>query len=98
MPAKPGPWQLDKVKRRRRQEQVAREKAASERYAQQEERGQVRRNTNLDVQALSLQERNLGGCHCVVILLVSVLIFLLLVLVLVLCAFVFHLLKKGNEE
>jgi hypothetical protein len=98
MPAKPGPWQLDKVKRRLRQEQVAREEAVSERYAQQEERGQVRRNTNQDDQALSLQERNLGGCHYVVILLVSVLVFLLLVLVLVLCAFVFHLLKKGNEE
>jgi hypothetical protein len=97
MPAKPGPWQLDKVKRRLRQEQVAREEAASERYAQQEERGQVRRTTNLDDQALSLQERNLGSCHCV-ILLVSVIVFLLLVLVLVLCAFVFHLLKKGNEE
>jgi hypothetical protein len=98
MPAQPGPWQLDKVKRRLRQEQVAREEAASQRYAQQEERGQVRRNTNHDEQALSLQERNLGGCHCAVILLVSVLVFVLLLLVLVLCAVVYHLLKKGNEE
>ncbi len=98
MPAKPGPWQLDKVKRRLRQEQVTREEAASERYAQQEERGQVRRNTNQDNQALSLQERNLGGCNCVVILLVYVAVFLLLVLVLALCAIVFHLVKKGNEE
>jgi hypothetical protein len=47
---------------------------------------------------LSLQERNLGGCRCVLILLVSVLVFLLLVLVLVLCAIIFHLVKKRNEE
>jgi hypothetical protein len=98
MPAQRGPWQLDKVKRRLRQEQVEREAALSERYAQLEGRGQVRRNTNRDDQALSLQERNLGGCRCVLILLVSVLVFLLLVLVLVLCAIIFHLVKKRNEE
>ena len=98
MPAKPGPWQLDRVKRRLRQEQIAREEAASERYRDQEERVKVRRNTNLDEQRLTLQERNLGGCHCAVIVLVCVLVFLLLVIVLVLCAFIFHLLKKGNAE
>jgi hypothetical protein len=98
MPAKPGPWQLDRVKRRLRQEQIAREEAASRRYAQQEERVKVRRNPNQDEQRLSLEDRNLGGCNWAVILLVCVLVFLLLVIVLVLCAVVFHLLQKGNEK
>jgi hypothetical protein len=60
MPSKSGPWQLDKVKRRLRQEQVAREEAASERYKQEEDRGKVLQNTNQDEQRLSLQERNVG--------------------------------------
>ncbi len=98
MPAQPGPWQLDKVKQKLRKEQIAREKAASERYAQQEERAKVRRNKNQDDWVLSSPERNFGGFHCAVILLVSVLVFLVFVLVLVLCAVVHHLLKKGNEE
>ena len=98
MPAQPGPWQLDKVKQKLRKEQIAREKAASERYVQLEERQKVRRNNNQDAQALSSPDRNLGGCHCAVILLVSVLVILVFVLVLVLCAVVHHLLKKGNEE
>jgi hypothetical protein len=98
MPAQPGPWQLDRVKQKLRKDQIAREKAASERYAQLEEREKVRRNQNREDQALSLPDRNLGGCHCAVILLVSVLVILVFVLVLVLCAVVHHLLKKGNEE
>ncbi len=98
MPVKPGPWQLDKVKRRLRQEQIAREEGASVRYAEQEERSKVRRNANQDEQRLSLQERNLGGCNWVVVVLVCVLVFLLLLIVLVSCAVVLHLLKKGNEE
>ena len=98
MPTQSGPWQLDRVKQKLRKEQIAREKAASERYAQLEERQKVRRHKNQDAQAFSLPDRNLGGCHCAVILLVSVLVFLVFVLVLVLCAVVHHLLKKGNEE
>jgi hypothetical protein len=61
MPSKSGPWQLDKVKRRLRQEQVAREAAASERYKRQEQRAKVQQNTKPDEQKLSLQERNVGG-------------------------------------
>jgi hypothetical protein len=98
MPAQPGPWQLDRVKQKLRKEQIAREKATSERYAQLEERQKVRRNKNQDGQALCSPDGNWGGCHCAVILLVSVLVFLVFVLVLVLCAVVHHLLKKGNEE
>ncbi len=65
---------------------------------QQEERSKVRRNANQDEQRLSLQERNLGGCNWVVVVLVCVLVFLLLLIVLVLCAVVLYLVKKGNEE
>jgi hypothetical protein len=68
MPSKSGPWLLDRVKRRLRQEQVVREEAASERYKQQEEREKVQQNTNQDEQRLSLQERNVGGGHWAVIL------------------------------
>jgi hypothetical protein len=98
MPSKSGPWQLDKVKRRLRQEQVAREEAASERYKQEEDREKVQQNTNQDEQRLSLQERNVGFCHWAVILLVCVLVFLLLVCVLALCAVLCHLVKKENEK
>ncbi len=96
----PGPWQLDRVKRRLRQEQVAREEEASERYKQQEERVKVQQNTNQYEKRLSVQERNVGGCHWAVVLLslVCVLVFLLLVCVLVLCAVVWHLVKKENEQ
>ena len=38
MPPKPGPWSLDNVKARLRQEQVEREKEASARYREQEAR------------------------------------------------------------
>ena len=65
---------------------------------QQDERSKVRRNANQDEQRLSLQERNLGGCNWVVVVLVCILVFLLLLIVLVLCAVIFHLLKKGNAE
>jgi Flp pilus assembly protein TadB len=98
MPAQPGPWQLDRVKQKLRKEQIAREKAASERYAQLEKRQKVLRNNNQDTQALGSAGSDFGGCHCAVILLVSVLVFLVFVLVLVLCAVVHHLLKKKNEE
>ncbi len=40
MPKKPGPWDLNEVKSRLRQEQVERERAASLRYRQQKERDQ----------------------------------------------------------
>ena len=40
MRKQPGPWELNEVKKRLRAEQVKREKAASERYRQQEEGGQ----------------------------------------------------------
>ena len=49
MPAKPGPWQLDRVKDRLRREQVAREEAASLRYRRQEEEGKVKENTKQEV-------------------------------------------------
>ncbi len=98
MPYNPGPWQLDRVKRRLRQEQVDREEKASERYKQQEARLKVQQNTNQYEKRLSVQERNVWGCHWAVVLLVCVLVFLLLVCVLVLCAVVWHLVKKENEQ
>jgi hypothetical protein len=39
-PNRPGPWALDKVKKRLRAEQVQRERLASERYRQEENQGQ----------------------------------------------------------
>ena len=98
MPKNLGPWQLDKVKQRLREDQVAREKAASERYRLLSELGKVRQNRNQVEQTLSLQERNVRSCHWAVILLVCVLIFLLIVCVLALCAVVWHLVKKENGK
>jgi hypothetical protein len=98
MPKNLGPWQLDKVKLRLRQEQVAREKAASERYRLLSEEGKVRQNRNQDEQTLSLQERKVGVCHWAVILLVCVLVFLLMVCVLALCAVVWYLVNKVNDK
>ncbi len=98
MPPKPGPWKLDKAKQRLRQEQVAREAAASERYRQQEQRGQVQQKTNQYETRLSVQDSNVGGCHWAVILLVCVLVFLLLVCVLALLGVIWHLVKKDNEQ
>jgi hypothetical protein len=39
-PNRPGPWALDKVKKRLRAEQVQRERLASERYRQEDNQGQ----------------------------------------------------------
>ena len=61
MPKNLGPWQLDKVKQRLRQEQVAREEAASERYRRQAETNKVQQIKKQDEQRLRLQERNVGG-------------------------------------
>ena len=88
MPAKPGPWQLDRVKDRLRREQVARERAASLRYRRQEEEDKVKENTNQEV----------WGNQRALILLVCLLVFLLFVCVLALCAVVFILLKKDNDR
>jgi hypothetical protein len=93
MPPKPGPWALEGVKRRLRQEQVARERAASERYRQREERDNLREIT-------PLEERNAGGrgssnCYLFVLVLIC---FILSLSVLVLCGTVLSLLKKDNER
>jgi hypothetical protein len=82
MPPKPGPWSLDKVKARLRQEQVEREKEASRRYRQ--------------LEARRAKEETVGGTglsRCVLV--VFVLCFVLLTLVVIsLCAVIVSLLKK----
>ena len=98
MPKNLGPWQLDKVKLRLRQEQEAREEAASERYRRQAETAKVQQIKKQDEQRLSLQERNVGWGHWAVIFLVCVLVFLLIVCVLALCAVVLHLVNKDKEN
>ncbi len=86
MPQAAGPWSLDKVKLRLRQEQVEREEEASARYRQQEAR--------------RAKEETVGGTtlsRCV--LAVLVLCFVLLsVVVLALCAIIWSLVEKHNEE
>ncbi len=82
MPPKPGPWSLDNVKARLRQEQVEREKEASRRYRQ--------------LEARRAKEETLGGTgfsRC--LLVVFVLCFALLTLVVIaLCAVIVSLLKN----
>ena len=86
MPKKAGPWSLDKVKERLRQEQVEREKEASARYRQ--------------LEAKRAKEETVGGtslsrCVLVVLVLFSVVLF---VVVLALCAVILTLVKKENVE
>ena len=82
MPPKSGPWSLDNVKARLRQEQVEREKEASRRYRQ--------------LEARRAKEETVGGTglsRCVLV--VFVLCFVLLTLVVIsLCAVIVSLLKK----
>ncbi len=54
MPPKPGPWALEGAKRRLRQEQVARERAASDWYRQGEERKNLQ-------EIIPLEARNAGS-------------------------------------
>ena len=86
MPQKAGPWSLDKVKARLRQEQVQREEEASARYRQREAR---RAKEEI------VGETGLSRCVWVVLVLCVV---LLSVVVLALCAVIWSLVKKDNEE
>jgi hypothetical protein len=86
MPQKAGPWSLDKVKARLRQEQVEREEEASARYRQQE----ARRAKEETVDGTSLS-------RCVLVVLVLCFV-LLSVVIFALCAVFFSLLKKENED
>ncbi len=86
MPKKAGPWSLDKVKARLRQEQEEREVEASARYRQQEARR-------------AKEETIVGTSFSRCVLVVFVLCFLLLSVVIVaLCGVIFSLLKRENEE
>ena len=83
MPQKAGPWSLDKVKTRLRQEQVEREKEASARYRRQEAARRAKQET---VGETSFSR----GVLCVVLLCFV----LLSVVVLALCAVIVSLLKQ----
>ncbi len=100
MPERPGPWALDRVKRRLRQDQVRREQAASARYRQQEERyRQQEERHNLQQNPIPV-DRNVGrdsSSNYVLIVLV-VFCILLTLLVLALCGTVLSLVKKENER
>jgi hypothetical protein len=68
MRKQPGPWELNEVKTRLRSEQVKREKAASERYRQQKDRGQDEGNrgiTHQDVGSKGI--RNCSDCILIVL-------------------------------
>ncbi len=79
MPATPpGPWTLDKVKKRLRAEQVQREKAASARYRRQENRQQ-------DEEAQSVKS---SACQCSLLVVLTVCCLLLSLIVLVLSSVV----------
>ncbi len=93
MPERPGPWAFDKVKRRLRQEQVARELAASARYRQQE---QPLNNQQTPIQVESnVGRRSWSDCLLVVLVLFC---FMLTLAVLALCGAVLSLLQKDNEK
>ena len=86
MRKKAGPWSLDKVKEKLRQEQVEREEEAIARYRQQE--------------AKRAKEETVGGTslsRCVLVVLVLCFVLLSMV-VLALCAVILSLVKKENEE
>ena len=79
MPATPpGPWTLDKVKKRLRAEQVQREKAASARYRRQANRQQ-------DEEAQSVKS---SACQCSLLVVLTVCCLLLSLIVLVLSSVV----------
>jgi hypothetical protein len=89
MPDRPGPWTLNKVERRLRQEQVAREQAASARYRQQE---QPLNNQQTPI----LVESNVGRSSRSDCLLVALVLFcfILILAILALCGAVLSLLRE----
>ena len=73
MPPKPGPWALEGVKRRLRQEQAARERAASDWYRLREDRQREERE-NLQA-IIPFEARNagsIGSSNCCLIVLVLI--------------------------
>ena len=84
MPKKAGPWSLDKVKERLRQEQVEREVEASARYRQLE----AKRAKEETVAGTSLS-------RCVLVVL-ALFFLVLFVVVLAFCAVIVTLVKKEN--
>ena len=83
-PNRPGPWALDKVKKRLRAEQVQRERLASERYRQAEDQGREQESKTIQTVSHHSPLLLFLGCACL----------LLLVLVLVLSSVVLALAKK----
>jgi hypothetical protein len=112
MPERSGPWALDKVKRRLRQEQVAREQAASARYRLLEQPPNLQENSTLSEryihqeQPAYIRERtilvdsNAGRRSCSDCLLVVLVLFcfFLTLVALALSGVVFSLLQKENER
>lgn len=86
MRKQPGPWELNEVKKRLRAEQVNREKAASERYRQQEEGGQGEGNKGV---------RKCSDCILIVLVLCC---FLLSLSVLALSSVILAQARKENAE
>ena len=82
----PGPWALDKVKKRLRAEQVQREKAASARYRRQEEK-----QLNQEGQTVKT-----SACQCSLLVVLTLYCILLSLVVLVLSSVVLRILKKGK--
>ena len=82
----PGPWALDKVKKRLRAEQVQREKAASARYRRQEKK-------QLDQEAQTVKT---SACQCSLLLVLTLCCILLSLVVLVLSSVVLRIVREGK--
>ena len=81
----PGPWALDKVKKRLRAEQVQREKAASARYRRQEQKEFHKEGKTVKTSA----------CQCSLLVVLTLCCILLSIVVLVLSSVVLRTVKKG---
>jgi hypothetical protein len=82
----PGPWALDKVKKRLRAEQVQREETASARYRRQEEK-------ELHQEGQTVKR---SACQCSVLLVLTLCCFVLSLAILVLSSVVLRIVKEGK--
>ena len=92
----PGPWVLDKVKKRLRAEQVERERIASARYRQEEDRMALARYRQEErhVQQRRDSQGQPSSCQCSVLLVLTLCSCLLSLAVIVLLSFVLRVSKN----
>ena len=92
----PGPWALDKVKKRLRAEQLERERIASARYRQEEDRRALARyrQEERNVQQRRDSQGQPSSCQCSVLLVLTLCSCLLSLAVIVLLSFVLRVSKN----